>query len=831
MITNVDTELKLDDLDLIKHLKMRESLFLPVIQDVYNNVKDILNNRIQAIFPKYTLHNTAHSFRIIGYMGKLVDDLNKLSEIEIALLICSALLHDIGMGTSEEDIIAIKSDKFEFCEIKFSAMKKLLKGDENLALQEYIRRIHAQLSGRYIRENLKNKLVVPKQSNLDFAEELALICESHTQNYDWIKANINVYEVRGDYDFNPQYIACILRLADILDIDNNRTPYRLYKLISPQGISNEEWKQHFVISNYDKIIFNEKTSQKKIVFHGKVNDASTHRKILNYIEWVKSELVGAISLVTGMQSQYRLVYDTNPEVNIQTEGYTFSDYKMTLQFKAITSLLMGEKIYGSRSLGLRELIQNAIDACKIRKEYENNVYEYGNDVYQPKIRVILDQDRNQAIIQDNGIGMSLEIIKQHFLNIGVSYYKSEDFLLKDTDYKPIGNYGIGFLSCFMLSSQVIVRTRNQKSRIKYTIELEVGNEWTSLTEVEDLNFFGTEVQLKYTDFIQVFEGKPSKIKEFISQHFLINGIELELIDKKEKTTEKIQNTIIDSLDRSKGVIEINLEDYLTDIEGCVLIKQRKPFIRSINDIRFSGELYRYDEDNGIVPLEEDSFDIDLDDYINEEQFSVLEIPLVDATQEDDFKKGLQFLYDIDEVINKMESDLQWISVLIPKNQIDNLEEGEIDWYTTILENFKGEDLIRLGHSQDCKTKSSLRHISLFEGEKNGLYMPFEKGNNRRYFFLFNHEYPKRKLFIRDVLIKDFQFEIPFSASVFEITSIIVNIKSRDFVPDISRNNLDIQTRDLLNKTIGKAIHKAANVLLDLKSDEKQALTSFTNTYY
>jgi len=479
---NIDTDYKIDDLTLIKHLQSVNSPFLPKIKEVYDQVKDILNTRVQHVFPNYTLHNTGHSFRIMEYMSKLVSDYTKLSELEITLLIYAALLHDIGMAVSEDDINSIKNNSFSFCEVKFSAMKKITNDDEALALQEYVRRIHASLSKKYIIENLKDKLVIPTLTSLDFTKELALICEAHTKDYDWIKANLRVNEIRGDYSFNPQFIATILRLADILDIDGNRTPYNLYKLIAPKGRSDEEWKQHFLILNNEKIVLNEKTQQKKIVFHGKANNASIHRKILVYIGWVKTELTNATALVNGMQEEYSLVYDTNPEINIQTEGYTFSDYKMTLEFRAISSLLMGEKIYGSKSLGLRELIQNSIDSCRIRQETEDLTHEFGQDAYQPRIKVILDIDKNLAIIKDNGTGMSMDIIKKHFLNIGVSYYNSDDFLLNDFQYKPIGNFGIGFLSCFMLSDEVKVLTRHYKSKNKYLIELERGNEWTSLTE-------------------------------------------------------------------------------------------------------------------------------------------------------------------------------------------------------------------------------------------------------------------------------------------------------------------------------------------------------------
>lgn len=220
---NIDTDFKIDDLALIKHLKSVDSPFLTQISTVYDQVKDILNSRVQRVFPNYTLHNTGHSFRIMEYMSKLVSDITKLSELEITLMIYSALLHDIGMAVNEDDITAIKSDSFSFCETKFSAMKKITEGDEDLALQEYVRRIHASLSSKYIRENLKDKLVIPKLTSLDFTKELALICEAHTEDYDWIKTNLRTNEVRGDYSFNSQFIAAILRLADILDIDGNHS--------------------------------------------------------------------------------------------------------------------------------------------------------------------------------------------------------------------------------------------------------------------------------------------------------------------------------------------------------------------------------------------------------------------------------------------------------------------------------------------------------------------------------------------------------------------------------------------------------------------------------
>lgn len=840
MTDKLDNALFFDDLILVKYLKDINSPFQETIKSVYNDVIDSLDNRIPAIFPSYTLHNTGHSFRIINYMSKLVEDYTKLSELEIALLICVALLHDVGMAVSTEDMEAIKNDTFSFSEIKFSAMLRLLGGDVVEATQEYVRRIHGELSGRYVRNNLKALLTLPNLPNLDFAEETALICESHTRDYDWIKTHLSIHDIRGDYTFNPQYLACILRLADILDIDGNRTPYRLYKLISPKGRSDDEWRQHFVIFNNDKIISNEKTHQRDIVFHGKSHNADIHRKILNYIDWVEAELTGGLALVAGMKAQYNLPFDEKPKVHIQTEGYTFSGYKMALKFEAISSLLMGEKIYGAKSLGLRELIQNSLDACRIRQENEKTAF--GEDPFEPRLRVILDKEKKQVIIKDNGVGMSIDIIKNHFLNIGVSYYQSFEFLLKDLAYKPIGNYGIGFLSCFMLSDKVIVRTRHYQSKHQYLIQLERGNEWTSLTEKEDISFFGTEVILDYDQFILVFEKQTIKVKEFLNRFFLTDGIDFKLLEQ--PATFKIKNELLVSEPLEKGFTKILLTDYLDDIEGYILIRNKANFIKSFKEVPLDDEIYLYNprseesEDGETDEVEDAEYllpvsdldMVDIDRYINGNEIEYLSVPIIEQENEDDFSSGMKFTGDdTKEVIDKLGDRLRWITILIPKEHQGSLHNGEVGQGDELIDGVWFDDLVKIGQSEIHPTYKFKKTFKLFEGRKNELYMPFEI-TERRYWYSYPTA-PRQELFIRNVLIKDFHFNFPITASVFDISTIVVNIKSRKFIPDISRNNIDQFSEEMINYVTGKAIHLGAIANLEYVSDERQTLQDFIAKFY
>ena len=47
-----------------------------------------------------------------------------------------------------------------------------------------------------------------------------------------------------------------------------------------------------------------------------------------------------------------------------------------MDYNAVTNLLMGEHIYGDKKYGLRELIQNSIDACKTMEESAKQMDEF-----------------------------------------------------------------------------------------------------------------------------------------------------------------------------------------------------------------------------------------------------------------------------------------------------------------------------------------------------------------------------------------------------------------------------------------------------------------------
>lgn len=69
-------------------------------------------------------------------------------------------------------------------------------------------------------------------------------------------------------------------------------------------------------------------------------------------------------------------------------------------------------------------------------------------------------------VEDNGVGMTSDAIKQFLTQIGQSYYKSPSFLRERELMKRhgllctiIAQFGIGFLSSFMLAEEIEIETR------------------------------------------------------------------------------------------------------------------------------------------------------------------------------------------------------------------------------------------------------------------------------------------------------------------------------------------------------------------------------------
>lgn len=178
------------------------------------------------------------------------------------------------------------------------------------------------------------------------------------------------------------------------------------------------------------------------------------------------------------------IYYLIPKVDKEKGMYELENLNFEAYIPTLLPLLTGENLYKKREVFIRELIQNSLDAILLR---ENIVKKNGGEL-TPEEKIINIEiglkrdyyngsDRKYLKIQDNGIGMDSFKIERYFTSIGRSFYQSEEFeeLQKNESiqYNPISNFGIGFLSAFMVSGEIEVITRSYDS--DYALEIHIPN--------------------------------------------------------------------------------------------------------------------------------------------------------------------------------------------------------------------------------------------------------------------------------------------------------------------------------------------------------------------
>ena len=141
-----------------------------------------------------------------------------------------------------------------------------------------------------------------------------------------------------------------------------------------------------------------------------------------------------------LRNNYQQLYEVLRDISLQSADLEFAVSKNDVVNHFIMPLYEGQKY---PKVVMRELLQNAMDACKVAKRD-----------YNIKISVEEEDGKMFLSILDNGIGMSIAEIKNYYLTIGKSG-KREVSNVDDL----VGHFGIGALSMFLISDSIFVQTK------------------------------------------------------------------------------------------------------------------------------------------------------------------------------------------------------------------------------------------------------------------------------------------------------------------------------------------------------------------------------------
>jgi hypothetical protein len=445
-------------------------------------IAEDLGRQVERTIPEFTDHSVVHMDALWRVSDQVLSELEtaQMTPAEVLILGASFYVHDLGMAlaSTEAGILEIRSSN----EYRTALARLRCAGgldeptNEALAIQLAAREMHPETAydfataplpglGRYLIENTELR-----EGWSNFIGDVAA---SHHWDLDQVLRKLGAKGAAPMPDGDVAdlvLIACILRIVDYAHINHERA------------------------SSLDRALRSEISAESLVHWIAQSNITGPMRED-NHLKYVSTRPIGDVDawwlfydLASGLDSEIRSVRESlsgraasanrfslqgvkgieTPEKFVLLVELTGNIKPIDIRvqphsMERVVQLLGGPQLYGPDSLApIRELIQNSQDAILLRNATE---LAEKRDVTQGHITIALEeQDKRPLLsIRDNGVGMAQRVVVRHLISVASDFWHSAEFFrdfepAHKAGFKPVGRFGIGFLSVFMLGDEITVET-------------------------------------------------------------------------------------------------------------------------------------------------------------------------------------------------------------------------------------------------------------------------------------------------------------------------------------------------------------------------------------
>ena len=481
---------------------------------------------------------------------------------------------------------------------------------------------------------------------------------------------------------------------------------------------------------------------------------------------------------------------------------------------------MINSIYTNKEIFLRELISNCSDA--LDKRYYNSISGNGDDIEKNnlKIDITLDSKNRKFIIEDNGCGMTKEELEANLGTIAKSgslaFKKLNE---KKDDVDIIGQFGVGFYSCFMVSNDVSVVSRavgeneayewHSTGVDGYTIKPskreEVGTTITLLikedTEEEKYSEFLNSLVIKnlvvkYSDYIRYpivmdveherpKEGKTGEFETVMDKETLNSMLPLWKKKKSDIKQEEYDSFYMSKFsDFTKPQFVINTQAEGTfSYNSLLFIPSHLPFDFYTKDYEKGLQLYS----NGVLIM--DKCQELLPDYFS-------------------FVKGLvdspDLSLNISRELLQHDRQLKTLAKSIEKkinSELKRILKDKRDEYVTFFENF-GSQLKFGAYDNYGMNKDSLKDLLMFYSSKDKAlttlqeYVQRCKEDQKDIYYACGESIDKIDMLPQVQKVKEKEYEILYLTENIDefVIKALSEYEGKKFV-NVSENTLDLDTEE------------------------------------
>jgi hypothetical protein len=455
----------------------------PELQSALNALRNIVEEiavSARSVVPSYTDHSVIHMDALWGIAERVLtkSEVSQFSAAEAFILGASFYIHDLGMAlaATPDGMSYIQSSTYYSRAREDCLVGGMTDIDASRAALEIAsRQLHAHVAERLVSEKfpgLDRFLLENTSVREAWGSYIEQVSASHHWTIEMLEEKLGrrgrTPAPNGE-EMDLGYIACVLRIVDYAHVTWERARSLDRQLrIGMVAASAVHW-------NAQAHITGPLRDENQLVYGSSRDISDLESWWLCYemmcgldkeIDTVAEYLRGRV-YSRGRFSLQGVQGTASPEAfarYIIPNGFEPIDVRFRPDsLKRLTELLGGRQLYGNDVFAfIRELLQNARDAIALQRATE---VACGAPRTKHKISVELTRHDDGAVltVSDTGVGMNSETIAKYLLGVASDYWNSQDYA---ADYptgvrsvmRPVGKFGIGFLSVFMEARSVEVET-------------------------------------------------------------------------------------------------------------------------------------------------------------------------------------------------------------------------------------------------------------------------------------------------------------------------------------------------------------------------------------
>lgn len=498
------------------------SVLKAAVSNSFTQFEPWLASSGMPFFPGFTDHGPRHISDVLDTAASLISDesQNLITAEDVAVLCIAILLHDCAMHLTQDGFRALIEDSNQPIVLSFGdrpwsqvwqdftaearrfGQDKLLAifGDDEpliteeidydnlserdcLLIGEFVRRHHTRLAHEIAIKGVPSLSATKLELvgfDMDLKDIAGLVARSHGMSirntFSYLKEKYDV--VHEQCRVKGPYLMAVLRIADYVQVQSERALKSLMsvkELRSP--ISRQEWRNHFAVKDVSRY----HDDPEAFFVNTTPKDVKTYLRLVGLFKDIQRELDeswATIGEIYGRRGPLASLGLTMRRIRSSLDSAEkFSQRVPYIPIEAgfnssgpdLLKLLVGPLYDYKPAVGVRELIQNAVDACKELSDLSNHQSSINTQGHQePDIILSIyenDDGTGWITITDKGVGMTLDTLTKYFLIAGASFRNSDLWKRQHTDESGQtrvmrgGRFGVGALASFLLGEEIEVKTR------------------------------------------------------------------------------------------------------------------------------------------------------------------------------------------------------------------------------------------------------------------------------------------------------------------------------------------------------------------------------------